>query len=206
MKRRAHHLHDERLFECYLTERGGDTIDPPSAEHLADCEVCNARYAELTAFMDRLRREGDADADAVFTPERLRAQQQHIARRIEHVGRPARIISFPGQLVRRTIGASKSRSAPRWVAAAAAAGLFVGVALGASYEWNVTHVPASSFAGRDLNTRVAPVATRGESPAEIANDDAFLSDLELALERPHTRELQAFDALTPHVREVRDQR
>jgi hypothetical protein len=53
---------------------------------------------------------------------------------------------------------------------------------------------------------LSPVGTRGSSPAEIAADSAFLSDLELALERPHTRELQAFDALTPHVREIRDQR
>jgi len=36
-----------------------------------------------------------------------------------------------------------------------------------------------------------------------ASDEAFLSDLEVALERPHTSELQPFDALTPHVREVR---
>jgi hypothetical protein len=33
-------------------------------------------------------------------------------------------------------------------------------------------------------------------------DDVFMSALELALDRPHTSELVAFDALTPHVREV----
>jgi hypothetical protein len=206
VRHRAHHLHDERLFDCYLTERGGDAIDPPTAEHLTDCDECSARYAELAAFMDTLRREGETEADAVFTPERLRAQQQQIARRIEQVGRPARVISFPSRIVRRTIGASQSRMAPRWVAAAAAAGLFVGVALGASYEWNLRRVPAASFGARDLNSRIAPVATRGSEAADIANDDAFLSDLELALERPHTQELQAFDAFTPHVREIRDQR
>jgi anti-sigma factor RsiW len=201
---RVHHLHDERLFDCYLTERTGDPIDPPAAEHLADCHACSARYAELTQLMDTLRRDGDADADAVFTPERLRVQQQQIARRIEQVGRPARVISFPSRIVRRTIGASQSRIAPRWVAAAAAAGMFIGVAVGASYEWNAGHVPAR-FGARDANARMAPVATRGTTPADVANDDAFLSDLELALERPHTRELQAFDAFTPHVREIRDQ-
>jgi hypothetical protein len=206
VRHRAHHLQDDRLFDCYLTERGGDAIDPPTAEHLADCESCSARYSELTAFMETLRREGDVEADAAFTPERLRAQQQQIARRIEQVGRPARVISFPSRIVRRTIGGSQSRTAPRWAAAAAAAALFIGVALGASYEWNVRRVPASSFGARDLDPRIAPVATRGESPADVANDDAFLSDLELALERPHTRELQAFDAFTPHVREIRDQR
>jgi hypothetical protein len=54
--------------------------------------------------------------------------------------------------------------------------------------------------------RMAPVVTRGSGAADIAADEAFLSDLEVALERPHTRELQAFDALTPHVREISDQR
>jgi len=206
VRHRAHHLHDERLFDCYLTERGGDAIDPPTAEHLTDCDECSARYAELASFMDTLRRDGETEADAVFTAERLRAQQQQIARRLEQVGRPARVISFPSRIVRRTIGASQSRMAPRWVAAAAAAGLFVGVALGASYEWNQRRVPAASFGARDLNSRIAPVATRGSEAVDIANDDAFLSDLELALERPHTQELQAFDAFTPHVREIRDER
>ncbi|HKB13578.1 MAG TPA: hypothetical protein VKD69_23085, partial [Vicinamibacterales bacterium] len=94
---------------------------------------------------------------------------------------------------------SQSRTPPRWVAAAAAAGLFVGVAVGASYQWNTSHGGVAAF--RDRSARIVPVATRGENKADVANDAAFLSDLELALERPHTRELQAFDALTPHVRE-----
>jgi hypothetical protein len=202
VKHRAHHLHDERLFDCYLSERGGEVLDPPAADHLADCSECTARYAALTAFMESLRRDGEAEADAVFTPDRLRAQQQAIARRVEHLGRPARVISFPHRIVQRTLGVSQSRTAPRWVAAAAAAGLFVGVALGASYEWNMRRAPATSFGTRDVSARVTPAAARGVN----ADDAEFLSDLELALERPHTRELQAFDALTPHVREIRDQR
>ncbi len=209
MIHRAHHLQEERLFDSYLAERGGAPIDPPVAEHLADCAACGARYAELTTFMDALRRDGDAEADAIFTPERLRLQQQQIAHRIALVGRPARVLSFPGRIVRRTIDASVSRSAPRWVAAAAAAGLLVGVAVGASFQWRAQLQSRQGFladAGRARAPRLAPVATRGSGPAEVASDDAFLSDLELALERPHTRELQAFDALTPHVREIRDQR
>src|SRR5919202_1212118 len=131
----ARHLHDERLFDCYLAERAGEAVDPPSAEHLADCDACAVRYTELVQFMNTLRAEGQAEADAIFTPERLRAQQQQIARRIEHAARPARVISFPGHFVRRTISASTSRTAPRWVAAAAAAGLLIGIAVGASFEW-----------------------------------------------------------------------
>ena len=155
--------------------------------------------------MDAVRSEGEAEADEVFTPERLRAQQQQIARRIAHVGRPARVLSFPTRIVRRTIGASTGRTAPRWIAAAAAAGLFIGVALGASYQWTGRAERGGSLIARDASPRLSPVATRGSSPAEIAADAAFLSDLESAIERPHTRELQAFDALTPHVREIRDQ-
>ena len=210
MIHRAHHLQEERLFDSYMAERGGEPIDPPVAEHLADCASCGTRYAELTAFMDTLRRDGDAEADAIFTPERLRTQQQQIARRIAHVGRPAHVLSFPGRIVRRTIDASTSRRAPRWIAAAAAAGLFVGVAVGASFQWRSQMQRRQTFFAADSSSaraqRMTPVAARGSSPVDAASDDAFLSDLELALERPHTRELQAFDALTPHVREIRDQR
>jgi hypothetical protein len=206
---RAHHLPEERLFDSYLAERGGATLDPPVAEHLADCAACGARYAELSSFMDTLRRDGDAEADAIFTPEHLRLQQEQISRRIALVGRPARVLSFPGRIVRRTIDASTSRTAPRWVAAAAAAGLFVGIAVGASFQWRSQLEGRRTFlsdASRPRTQRLTPTATRGTVPAEVAPDDAFLSDLEIALERPHTRELVAFDALTPHVREIRDQR
>jgi len=207
---RAHHLQDERLFDSYMAERNGEPVDPPIVEHLADCESCGTRYAELTAFMDTLRHAGNAEADSIFTADRLRAQRQQIARRIEHAGRPARVISFPGRLVRRTINASTARTAPRWIAAAAAAGLFLGAALGASYQWGAHGRRGQRLIGPDAgtarSTRMAAIVTRGTNPAEAAADDAFLSDLEIALERPHTLELQAFEALTPHVREIRDQR
>ena len=205
-----HHLQDERLFECYLTEHGGDLIDPPAAEHLADCASCSERYLELVRLMESVRDQGEAEADTVFTPERLRAQHQQIVRRLEQVGRPARVISFPGQLVRRTITASTGRTAPRWIAAAAAAGIFIGVALGASYQLNPLLHSARGQMARSTDpsraVRLTPVATRGSDQADVAADDAFLSDLEVALERPHTRELLAFDAFTPHVREIHDRR
>jgi len=195
----SRHLGDQRLLDACLAARQGERLDPPVAEHLADCGPCRARHEELVQVMDLLREDGEAEADAIFTPERLRQQRLQIARRIEHVGRAARVISFPGRFVRRTITASARPAAPRWVAAAAAAGLFIGVALGASYEWGGR--------GRYMlpgDRRMTPVATRGTTPGQVAADDAFLSELELALERPHTRELRAFDALTPHVREISD--
>ena len=193
--RRALHLQDDRLFDCYLAQRQGEAADPPTAEHLADCDSCAARYAELVLFMDAVRAEGDAEADAAFTPERLRAQQQQIARRMEAVGRPARVLSFPSRVVQGTIRASTLRS-PRWTAAAAAAGLFLGIALGATYEWD-SHPNPSAPA----------ISARAVAPKpDVAGDADFMSELELALDRPHTRELAAFDAFTPHFREISDTR
>src|SRR5262245_12656637 len=151
---RAHHLHDDRLFDCYLAQRLGETADPPAAEHLADCEDCARRYAELAHVMDAVRADGDADAEAAFTADRLRAQQQQIARRLEAISRPARVLSFPGRVVQGTIRASTMRS-PRWTAAAAAAGLFLGIALGASYEWEWQ--PRGASPAMAVRSRVAPV-------------------------------------------------
>jgi len=108
---RAHHLHDDRLFDCYVAARTGESPDPPSTDHLLTCDACAARYVELTAFMDGVRAEGDAEADSVFTAERLWNQQQQIMRRLEHVGRAARIISFPGRVGRHVPGPPASHRA-----------------------------------------------------------------------------------------------
>jgi hypothetical protein len=200
--RRAHHFSDDRLLDCYLNERDGTVVDPRIAEHLTDCGPCGARYAELAQFMDTLYSDARIEADAIFTPERLRAQQQHIARRIEHVNRSGRIITFPAQLVRGRITVSTARMARRWIAAAAAAGLFVGVAAGVSYRWDT--VPRSSLVRDAATSRLAPLApgvTRVNA-SQTAADDDFLSELEVALDRPRTRELVAIDALTPHFREI----
>jgi hypothetical protein len=208
------HLLEERLFDCYLAERTGERIDPPAAEHLADCEPCAARYRELAAFMDALKAEGEAETDAVFTADRLRSQHDRVMQRLVNLGHRARVIRFPQQVrrpvdfVRRSMTTSTSHGSSRWIAAAAAAGLFVGVAVGASYNYGGRgHQVEQALARQTAAPRLTPAATLANTPAPAAlADDAFLSDLELALERPHTRELMAFDAFTPHAREVGLQR
>lgn len=212
---RARHPHDDRLFDCYLTARHGEPVDPRVAEHLADCSACAERYAEMGSLMDAVAMDAEAESDAVFTPERLRAQQEQILHRIEHVGRSARVISFPRHLPDRPQPAA-THTPSRWLAAAAAAGLFIGVGLGAGLEWQRHTRAATTVASAErVATPVtpvedAPVETAAQtSPAEtavpdLAADDAFLSDLDVALERTQTRELRAIDALTPHVRGVRE--
>jgi hypothetical protein len=200
---RAHHLQDERLFDCYLAVRTGESLDPPVAEHLIDCDECGERYAEITRFMEVLSVEAASEADTIFTPERLRAQHQHITRRIEHLGHPARVITFPGPAASHQVVSPATRSSGRWIAAAAAAaGLFIGVGL--FLERATTRVAPAPHVRRIARQSLleTPAAVEIARPDAFQIDDAFLSELELAGDRPRTRELLAFDALTPHVREI----
>jgi hypothetical protein len=196
------HLGDRRLFDCCVAEQYGERLDPPTADHLADCMDCRQRYAEMGQFLESLRVQADVETDLLCTPERLQAQQQQIARRVAHVANGARVITFPARDLRRA-GQVPSRVGRQWVAAAAAAGLFTGVGLGIFVDRQSGRIPA---------TVVAPARPAEPPPAQLMpslplladhGDDAiFMSELELALEQPNTPELSALDALTPHVREV----
>jgi anti-sigma factor RsiW len=202
---RRQHLREEILFESYLASRGGDPLDPPVAEHLTDCSECGLRYAELTQFMDALSEGAVTAADAVFTPDRLRAQQQQIARRLEHLGHPARVITFPGQTSSPRSGRTVPRLARRWIAASLAAGLFIGVSTGLFLNWGGSRGVPLRRAGTVARqaVQIAPSArTELSRPDVFEADDVFLSELELAGDRPRIRELSAVDALTPHVREI----
>ena len=209
---RARHLQDERLFDCFLAVQSGEILDPPLAEHLTDCSACGERYAAMTQFMETLRVNAAAEADAVFTPERLRAQQQHIARRLDHLGQPARVITFPGCPASHHLNSPAPRFARRWIAAAAAAGLFIGVGTGLFLDWEATRGSSEQRARTAINTAINTIArqTHLQAPAVVevarpewaATDEAFLAEIEFAGDRPRTRELMPFDALTPHVREV----
>ena len=59
---RAHHLQDDRLFECYLSGLDGAAVDRLVASHLAECP--HARAPEGVEFMDGFARKP--------TPRRMR--------------------------------------------------------------------------------------------------------------------------------------
>jgi anti-sigma factor RsiW len=205
---RARHLQEDRLFDCYVARRQGEPVDPRVAEHLVDCGKCATRYAALSRFLDDVGAAAEAESDAVFTPERLHVQERQIVRRLDHVGRSARVLSFPGHFSGDHPHASTSRTPPRWVAAVAAAGLFVAAALGATHQWRA---PATGLLNASVqqplpsDNAIAMVANGNGNEAEVlAADELFLFELDLAIDEPRTRELQPFDALTPHVREIID--
>jgi hypothetical protein len=85
---------------------------------------------------------------------------------------------------------------------AAAAGLIIGLAAGLTVG---THPFGADFARRSPAAQTASQLPNSASrtvqgPRE--SDEAFLRELESALEGPRVQELQAIDALTPRVREV----
>ena len=206
---RSRHIRDEGLFERYMAERNGDVVEPGLTDHLADCHDCAARYRDFAAVMDRLRTNADAETDLAFDAERLRVQQQQIQRRLEHLGQVARVLSFPVRVGRR-VSATAARVAPRWIAGAAAAGLFVGVAAGRIYDLNhpmwqpppvVNSAPQLVVLDHQA-VRSEPVIA---DMVDMADDDVtFMSELEMSLEHQRTRELISLDEMTPHVSQLAD--
>jgi len=179
----SRHLTDEQLLAAW---QEGEA-DP----HLFGCASCQARSQALREFLETVRDEAVAEADEVFIAERLAAQHAHVMRRLDRTLHPARVISFP----------ALPRGVPvvhlvarRWVALAAAAGLIIGLATGVAVDRRQTPTAGSGTQS----------ASASPSRFERAgfNDEAFLSDLETAASAPRVEELQAIDALTPHVREV----
>src|SRR5512139_2400871 len=81
------HLSDEQLL---ATWQEGD-VDL----HVGQCASCRTRSLELRAFLDAVQREAVAEADRVFTDERLADQHAHVMRRIDRALHPRRILSFP---------------------------------------------------------------------------------------------------------------
>ena len=61
---RAPHLQDDALFDSFYIARRGEALDPPTAEHLSDCDTCGRRYAEIQTFLTTLSHEADAATDS----------------------------------------------------------------------------------------------------------------------------------------------
>ena len=167
-----------------------------SHPHLDDCGACRARFADFSAWLESIRVDAITQADDSFSAERLAAQQAQIFRRLEAAGRPARVIAFPRFAQPLT---SRTSHVSRWIAAAAAAGLIVGVGVGQMMDLrhSLTAPNASSVQARVAN---AP-ASAGRDPrvqtVGAIRDEVFLSELDASLSRTAVPELRALDGLTP---------
>lgn len=186
------HLDDAGLTALW-TDAWATGVRQPH-RHLEGCPTCRARFAELSSWLDALRLDARAEADESFSSERLAAQHAQIFRRLEAAERPARVIAFPRFAQPLT---SRTSHASRWIAAAAAAGLIVGVGVG-----QLMDLRHSLSTQPRTQARVAPVTmARGPDPriqsVSVTRDEAFLSELDASLSRAAVPELRALDAFTP---------
>jgi anti-sigma factor RsiW len=189
------HVSDDRLVEVCLEQTPTD----PEAAHLASCDRCRTRRSRLEAMFLEIRDAADAEADEIFTPERLAGQQTRILQRIEQDGRPARVIAFPAAAIPE-LRPLRTRPAARWIAGAAAAGLTIGLLAGHLVHDFPTlgQPPRPALVGSSARGSSAP----GPGPAmEVVNasfnEEEFLGEIENALDGPHVPALRPLNDLTP---------
>ena len=185
------HVSDDRLVELCLE----GTITTTENLHFASCEECSARRVRLERMLREVSDAASLEAERAFSADKLAAQQARILQRIEQDGRPARVISFPATQAA-DLRALRTRPAGRWIAAAAAAGLVIGLLAG-----HFAH-DLPSF-GSPARTAVVRPASAPETTATVRavnasiNDEEFLGELETALDGPHVAVLRPLNDLTP---------
>lgn len=190
------HLSDVQLAKYWTDMRAEGSVD----SHLAGCEECRARYGEFERWVTGLGDELRTEADDAFTPDRLAVQQAQIARRLETLERPARVIAFPKAARAVISGHSHVR---RWVTVAAAAGLIAGIGLGQVVP-EMRHAIDTRRDGQApiLDARLTARAEKARPISVSPSDDELLED---AFGRPRVSALSALDDVTPHVRDMVDQ-
>ena len=201
------HIDDNALIRRYLAERGLEVLgadDEPILKHLAHCEMCQARYVQAKAGLDDGRDLSVAAADAAFTPDRLAAQRERIMRRIESQN-GARVLAFPAPAAAERVP-MHARPMLRWVAAAAVAGIMVGITAG-----RYVNIGDLGLTGRHTATSASRIAAVPRPTPELRpvgnsamaqDDDELLSEIDGALTEPRTSELAPIYALTMRGHEV----
>lgn len=186
------HLSDDRLIDVCLDR----APEPIERQHLESCAVCEERRASLARLLADASAFARAEADAVFTPERLSRQHARILQRAEQEARHGRVISFPtgqGQ------GPTPLRARPgmRWIAGAAAAGLVIGLLAG-----HLAHdLPAGG--ARPVSQAGGTQAAAGlQAVSTTMSEEEFLGRLEVAIEGTSGSALRPLDDLTPLAWEI----
>lgn len=191
----------ERLGQRHLSDATfarllADGPEGLSHPHLESCAACRDRFAGFAAWMGDVVDVMRDEADEALTPERLASQQAQIARRLETLDRPARVLAFPKAARAVIHGHSHVR---RWVTVAAAASLIAGFGLG--------QVMPLRTSLRHQQAKAAPLTLpqTKERAKEIAPDNVPVNDEEVlsdSFSRSHVSTLSALDDMTPHARDT----
>ena len=188
------HLSEERLIEVCLDV----APETREREHLEICVECDHRRAEIVRMLTDLQDAAVIEADAAFPAERLARQQARILQRLEHEGRPARIIAFPAHGPEPSV--LRTRPAMRWIAGAAAAGLVIGLLAGhLAHDFSITR---PTFRGQGVMAARPVPAPALRAVATTISEEEFLGQIELAIEGTGGTALRPLDDLTPRVWEV----
>ena len=194
------HLSDDRLIDVCLHQAAATA----EQQHLASCGVCDERRVNLARILAEVSDVAVAEADALFTQERLERQRAHILQRVEQESRHGRLISFPaGHGLSPTL--LRARPAARWIAGAAAAGLFIGLLAGhLTHDFTAGRVLPSGIASGIAGSRTAasPAAATFQAVSTTMSEEEFLGRLEIAIEGTGGSALRPLDDLTPLVWEV----
>lgn len=150
---------------------------------------------DQSAVLDGYRAAANAEADAHFDEPALEAQRHTILARLAHLGHGAKVIRFP---LANPVEAPSAPINRRWISAAAAAGLIIGLLGG-----QIVHlVPQPTRRLAPMASSMTPSAnsnTAGFVPARmtIPQDDGLLSEVDFAVQLRSASELRTLDELTP---------
>ena len=195
------HPADDRLIAMYFGDEGASADDRRAVrQHLHGCETCTWRYTELTAPLERLRQDAAGEADEVFTSARLDAQRAKILDRLDPSADASRVIPFPSVAARAERSAIR-RPLARWVAAAAAAGILIGVTGGQLFQGGVRRTVTAPPA-RTIISALPASAVVTDSPTLAADsEEAVMNEIEQAVFGHRITALSAIDEMTPRVRQ-----
>jgi hypothetical protein len=186
------HLSDDQLAEVCLQSAPAET----ERQHLEHCDLCEGRRADLARLLAEMTDVARADADAVFSPDRLDRQQSRILGRIAQQMPHGRVISFPsGHGL--PPEPRRGHANRRWIASAAAAGLVIGL-LGGHFSQDQPTVGSSSSSRASQPFAATPLPAG--TPA--LSEEEFLSRLELAIDGAGGSTLRPLHDLTPLIWEV----
>ena len=195
------HVSDTDLMAVWTDSHLGEYPQTAAGAHVRGCSSCRSRLASLSSWLDGLRSDARQEADEVFPRERLVAQHGQILRRLEAMERPARVLAFPRfakAISVRDVGRQ------RWIAAAAVAGLVVGIGLGQTFHFGGSQRSAETQA-RAVTPGTVERASRGGivlTPVAGGSDEMFLYDSEVSLSSERIPEsLRSLHEITPSARD-----
>lgn len=201
---RNSHIDESAMADVWTERAASGTAESgrPAEAHLRQCPDCRARYTAFSSWLDMLRADASAEAEEALTTDRLAAQQAQIVRRLEALEQPGRVIAFPRITQPTSVRPHDGR---RWVGAAAAAGLVVGLGLGQLFDFGGTLRQTTPLGEASPQARaVAPEPSLlGLQPVSVTSpDETYLFDQDVLPSQVRVPEsLQYLNAITPSARD-----